>query len=578
MLIHAPTFSYTNPFIVSIFKHAVFISAIFWIIGIALVLIAASFATKRIALFNLSEAGLSEPRARTYLRFIFGFIWLVDGILQLQPAMPLGMASGVVRPMAEGTPSWLHSLMLDGVGLWNMHPIALAVGTAWIQIGFAVLLIVSNGKVSRLAGAASATWAGLIWLIGNGAGGIFQSSSSILFGWPGATLFYVLAGAWLCVSYDRFKSDFSKWTLRILSVIAGLGAVLQVLPGRGFWHGGNENALTAMTQTMTQTPQPHVISWFATKIGNLSGTMGGGFNIVIILWLGICAFGLWNAQKKSWQWPVWAFVVGSIFFWFTAQDAPFWGGLATDWNSLIPMAALTWAALPKYENEPALARRLPAELRNLSGAVIAAFAGAAIIFSIGSMAWATVLSQPENAIFLAVNGPAQAVKTVAPTFTLTDQSGQAYSLNEHKGNYTLLSFLDPSCWTDCPLLANQLQQVASSLPAKSKLDIVAVVTNRYSTGIASVKHFMKIRNLDSIKNFYFVTGNVPSLESVWNSYGISVSQRKTDKMSAHTDFVFIIDPTGHLRWVISDDPPANWAGQHSASYELISLLHQAGLK
>jgi cytochrome oxidase Cu insertion factor (SCO1/SenC/PrrC family) len=575
---HAPTFSYTNPFIVSIFKHALFVSAIFWIIAIALVLIAASFVTKRISLFNLSEAGLSEPRARTYLRFIFGFIWLVDGILQFQPAMPLGMASGVVQPMAEGTPSWLHSLMLDGVGLWNMHPIALAVGTAWIQIGIAVLLIVSNDKVSRVAGGVSATWAGLIWLIGNGAGGIFQSSSSILFGWPGATLFYVFSGAWLCVSNERFKSDFSKWTLRILSVIAGLGAVLQVLPSRGFWHGGNENALTAMAQDMTQTSQPHLVSWFATQIGNLSGTMGGGFNILIILWLGVCAFGLWKAHQKSWQWPVWAFVGGSIFFWFSAQDAPFWGGLATDWNSLIPMAALTWAALPKYENEPALARRLPVEMRNLSGAVVAAFAGAAIIFSIGSMTWATAVSQPENAIFIAVNGPAQEVKTVAPTFTLTDQSGQAYSLNGHKGNYTLLSFLDPTCWTDCALLANQLQQVASSLPVKSKLDIVAVVTNRYTTDVASMKHFIKTRNLASIKNFYFVTGSVPALESVWNSYGISVSQKKTDKMSAHMNYVFIIDPTGHLRWVISDEPPANWAGQHSASYELIRLLHKSGLK
>jgi len=575
---HSPTFSYTNPFIVSIFKHALFVSAVFWIVGIALALIAISFLTKRISLFNLSESGLNEPRARTYLRMIFGVIWLVDGILQFQPAMPLGMASGVVQPMAEGTPGWLHSLILGGVGIWNLHPIAFAVGTAWLQIGIAILLIVSNGKVSRYAGGISAAWAGLIWLIGNGAGGIFQSTSSILFGWPGATLFYVIAGVWIAVSNERFKNDFSKWTLRILSVIAGLAVVLQILPNRGFWHGGNENALTKMAQDMTQTPQPHLVAWFATKVGNLSGTMGGGFNILIIFWLGICAYGLWNAHKKSWQWPVWTFVTGSIIFWFSAQDAPFWGGLATDWNSLVPMAALTWAALAKYETETPLAKHLPKEMRNLSGAVIASFAAAAIIFSVCSMAWASVISQPENSIFIAVNGPAQEVKTIAPTFSLTDQFEKRYSLNEHKGNYTLLSFLDPTCWTDCALLANQLQQVGGALPKDSKLDIVAVVTNRFTTDVASMKHFIKTRSLDATKNFYFVTGSVPSLESVWNSYGISVSQKKTDKMSAHMNYIFIIDPTGHLRWVISDEPPESWAGERSSSSELIRLLHKSGLK
>jgi cytochrome oxidase Cu insertion factor (SCO1/SenC/PrrC family) len=575
---HSPEFSYTNPFIVAIFKHALFVSAVFWIIGIALVLVFACVLSKKIALFNLSAEGLSEPRARTFLRFIFGAIWLVDGILQFQPAMPLGMASGVVQPMTESTPGWLHALMMDGVGIWNTHPIALAVGTAWLQIGIAILFIVSNGKVSRYAGAVSAAWAGLIWLIGNGAGGIFQSTSSILFGWPGATLFYVIAGVWLCVSNERFTKDFSKLTLRTLSVIAGLGMILQFLPNRGFWHGGNENALTQMAQDMTSIPQPHFVAWFATKVGTLSGTMGGGFNVLIILWLGITSYGLWTAHKKTSQWPVWSLVAGSIFFWFSAQDAPFWGGLATDWNSLIPMAALTWVALPKHETQTPLVRRLPVEMRNLSGAVIASFASAAIIFSIGSVAWASVVSQPESAIFIASNGPAQSINTVAPTFTLTDQHSKSYSLNEHKGHYTLLSFLDPTCWTDCALIANQLQQVGSALPMNSKLDIVAVVTNRFTTDVASVNSFIKERSLDSIKNFYFVTGSNAALESVWNSYGIDVAQKKTDKMSAHMNFVFIIDPAGHLRWVISDEPPSSWAGQHSASSEILRLLHKTGLK
>ena len=575
---HSPSFSYTNPVIVSIFKHAIYVSAVLWIIGIALFLVLGATLAKRITLFNLSPDGVGEPRARTYLRFIFGAIWLIDGILQFQPSMPLGMATGVVKPMAVGTPHWLHSLMLGGVGIWNAHPIALAVGTAWLQIGIGVLLVVSNGKVSRFVGALSAAWAALIWLIGNGAGGIFQSTSSILFGWPGATLFYVIAGIWLATSNDFFIKNFSKWTLRIVSVISALAIILQVLPDRGFWHGGNSNGLTQMAQTMTQTPQPHIISWIVLKIGTLSGTMGGGFNVLIILWLAVSAAGLWLAHSKSWQWPVWVFIAGSLFFWVVGEDAPFWGGLATDLNSLVPMAALTWAALSKFSTMPPLQRRIPKEMRSLSGAVFAAFAGAAIIFSVVSMGWAALVASPDSSIFIAVNGPAQVDNAVAPTFTLTDQYATSYSLHEHKGNFTLLTFLDPKCWTDCPLLANQLQQVESSLPKDAKLDIVAVVANEYATDLPSVNKFINEHGLGAMRHFYFVTGNLASLQAVWNSYGINVAQKKSDKMSVHSDYVFIVGPDGHLHWVIPDNPPENWAGQHSSSSELLRLLHQSGLK
>ena len=96
---------------------------------------------RRVNTFNLSPGGLGEPRSRTYLRMAFGAIWLIDGILQFQASMPLAMANGIVAPAAAGTPSWLHALMFDGIGIWNNHPIALAVGTAWIQVGIGSLAL-----------------------------------------------------------------------------------------------------------------------------------------------------------------------------------------------------------------------------------------------------------------------------------------------------------------------------------------------------------------------------------------------------------------------------------------------------
>jgi cytochrome oxidase Cu insertion factor (SCO1/SenC/PrrC family) len=567
----------TDPLVVALFKHSIYVTSVYWIIAIALALVITSALLRRTGTFNLSVGGLSEPRARTYLRVAFGMIWLIDGILQFQASMPLGLASDVVQPAVVGTPGWLHALMLAGIGIWNNHPIALAVGTAWIQVGIGIVLLVSNAVVGRIVAAVSVGWAAMIWLIGNGAGGIFSPGNSIIFGWPGATLFYVIAGVWLALPPRVFQQRFSRYTLRIISVIVAVGAVLQLLPNREFWHGGNNNALTSMAQTMTETPQPHWIASFANGVGDLAGRMGGGFNIIIVLWLVVCAAGLWLASVYGWRWPIWTFVVGCVFFWFVAEDAAIFGGLATDLNSLLPMAALTWAAMPTYATKPSLPRRLPRELRSSTGAVVASFASAMVLFSVVTMSWASAVSPPEPTRFLAQDGPAQATNTVAPTFTLTDQFDKRFTLEEHRGYYTLLTFLDPVCWTDCPLLAGQLRQVRSRLPANAKLDTVAVTADIYYRTLPYLRHFIKIHDMGDVKGFYYVTGPLAQLRKIWNEYGITVIQTRSDKMSIHSDYMFIINPEGKLKWIISDDPPGDWSGQNSAASELLSLLSKSGL-
>ena len=134
---------------------------------------------------------------------------------------------------------------------------ALAVGTAWIQVGIGLLLLVSNRDAGRLAAAVAVGWDSMIWLVGGAAGGLLTPTSSILFGWPGAPLFYVAAGAWLVVGNRRFTAHFARLTSRGLSVVLVVGAVAQSLLGREFWHGGNSNARTTMTGLMTKTPSPN---------------------------------------------------------------------------------------------------------------------------------------------------------------------------------------------------------------------------------------------------------------------------------------------------------------------------------
>ncbi len=570
-------YSYNNPLVANAFTHSVLVTCMLWIIGIAFAVMMFSIVTRGILRFNMSEAGTSEARSRSYLRFAFGAIWLFDGILQFQSSMPLGLANNVVQPAMAGTPGWLHSLMLHGISIWNAHPIALADGTAWIQVGIGVLLIVANGAVGRAAAAVSVGWAGMIWLIGNGAGGVFQPSSNILFGWPGATFFYIIAGVWLALSPANFPERFSRITLRLIAAILGVALVLQTLPNRQFWHGGNSNALTSMTQSMVTTPQPHWLAYVVTKFGVLAGTLGGGFNLIVIFWLAASAVGLWMAPIRQWRWPVWLVAVGAVIFWVGAQDAAIFGGLATDLNSLVPLAVLTLCASPGLVHRPALARRLPPELRTSTGSVLASFAAGMVAFSVVSMSLSTFASA-ENTLYLAQNGPASAVDTSAPGFTLTDQHGASYSLGQHRGHFTLVTFLDPVCYTDCPLMAGQMKQVGAAFGPQAKLDLVAVAANPRHETNADVRAFIEKHALGSVKNFYFVTGALAHLAKVWGSFGIQVESSPTTIMSVHSDVMFVISPQGRIKWIVPDDPISTTSGENSAVTELISLLQRAGLK
>jgi cytochrome oxidase Cu insertion factor (SCO1/SenC/PrrC family) len=519
---------------------------------------------------------MSEPRARTYLRWSFGVIWLVDGILQFQVSMPLGLANNVVKPLATNTPSWLHSLMNHGILLWNSHPINLAVGVAWLQVGIGLVLIVSNGRTGRIAGLVSAFWAALVWLIGNGAGGVFVSGASFLFGWPGATVFYAIAGVWLFVRPELFHRWFSLVTLRVIAVIVAIGAVLQLLPSTEFWHGGNTNAMTAMTSYMTKIAQPHWLAWLSRGAGRVAGSIGGGFNIVVVLWLVACAGGLWFAAKKGWRWPVWTLVAGCLFFWLTSEDTSLFGGLSTDFNSLLPLAVLAWCASPSLRDAPTRTRRLPRELTTSTGAVVATFATAMIVYSTALMATSTFASA-ETTLYQAQNGVASATSAKASSFTLTDQFGKTYSLGEHPGYVTLLTFIDPRCWTDCPLLAQQLKTLRGDLPANTKLDLVAVAADPYHEQLSDLRHFIAVRGLTHVKNFYFVTGKLASVQKVWASYGIGVTMTKSDVMSIHSDYMFIVNSKNLVKWVIPDDPLSSSSGQASAVSELRDLLADEGV-
>jgi len=54
--------------------------------------------------------------------------------------------------------------------------------------------------------------------------------------------------------------------------------------------------------------------------------------------------------------------------------------------------------------------------------------------------------------------------------------------------------------------------------------------------------------------------------------------KRTDKMSIHSDYFYLVNPQLRLKWVMADNPLASWAGQHSGAQEIVHLLNGLGVK
>ena len=568
--------SYTNPLIVQLFHRALaYQGALVVLIGVGV------FGACLLHRIRRPAHQALEHRGATYLRWSFGVLWFIDGLLQLQPAMPLGLASQVIASSAHGSPRWLHAVVFSGVGLWNRHPLALGEAAAWIQMGIGFMFLGARGRALRVAALVSCVWALVVWVLGESLGAMFSSTSSVLFGWPGAAFFYLVAGAWLATSPAFFERHFAVWTLRAVAIMLALGALLQLIPTREFWHGGPDNALAAMTQLMSHTAQPSWLRSVVTHVGSTGSSLGGGVNLVVIFWLLISAVGLWRASSRPLHWPSRLTISGALIIWIVAQDAAVFGGLSTDLNSMIPLVALTWCAAAARQPLERTTEQRPVVARQVAGLAAAALGVAMLLVAVVPLGAALLSDSAETTLFLAKQQSNYAlINTPAAPFSLRDQHGTLVSIPAHDGHYQLVTFFDPVCTTDCPLVAHQLLDLESRVGAQSsRLDIVVVAANPEHERVQDVRHFIGQNHLGALRNFHFVTGSLSDLRAVWGNYGVEVGFIGASPPSLiHSDVIYIIDPRGRERVFFPDSPAPGWSGEQSTTTALRDALYDAGLR
>jgi cytochrome oxidase Cu insertion factor (SCO1/SenC/PrrC family) len=216
----------------------------------------------------------------------------------------------------------------------------------------------------------------------------------------------------------------------------------------------------------------------------------------------------------------------------------------------------------------------------LPGRVVLAIAALGVILvGAAPLAVAAVNRTADPVIAQALAGTSGRLDTPAPGFTLTSQDGRPVSLASLRGKVILLTFLDPVCTTDCPLIAQEMRSADLLLGGKAgDTELVAVVANPTYTSTAYTRAFTSQENLSHVPNWLFLTGSLSQLADVWHDYGIEVEDLPAGAMAAHNDLAFVIGADGRLKQEISDDPGPGTAATTSSFSGLLadSVLQTLG--
>jgi cytochrome oxidase Cu insertion factor (SCO1/SenC/PrrC family) len=605
-----------NPLVVAAFKSAlvhqwIIALVIFAVLGLAWVTLRAWLPAAAGANEEPGSSpvpAVAEPAWRQLLRLGFGSLWVFDGILQAQPKMAIGLPSQVIEPIAASSPKWVQHLVNLAGTTWSYHPIQAGASAVWIQVGIGVwILAASRGRLSRLAGLASVAWGLVVWVFGEAFGGIFAPGLTWLFGAPGAVLIYCVAGALIALPE---RSWHGPRVGRLL--LAGLGAflvgmaVLQAWPGRGFWRGtvhGQPGTLAGMTASMAQTSQPHALSAWVNAFTTFDQAHGFAVNLFVVVALTVIGGIFLTGRPRLIRPAVIAFTVLCLADWVLIEDFGFFGGLGTDPNSMIPFAllaisgylALVPAPTPAAEPTPAtqptpapVPTAVPAAgwpdrfrltaLRDTSfGTVAALGAVGLIILGAAPMAAAQANRNADPILAEAIAGSTAQLNYPAKGFQLTDQHERTVSLASLRGKVVLLTFLDPVCTSDCPLIAQEFRATGQLLGAADrKVELVAVVANPVYHQVADTQAFDRQEHLNQVPNWLYLTGTVPQLQQAWKEYGLAAVTLPGGSMIGHNDVAYVIDQTGHVRAELNTNPgPGTTATKSSFAVLLANAARQA---
>ncbi len=291
--------------------------------------------------------------SQTRLRQILGVIWIIDGLLQLQPQMfTSSMISGIMVPMTQSQPwpiasslHWIVHVLTYNLALMNIVICA-------VQVTLGALLLF--GYYVRQAVIASGLWALGVWYGGEGMSALLTGHASVLTGAPGAVLLYPLIGLAIYPRDDRsnhltsrnYPGLISRHQLRL--VYGALWIFFAGLQLQPYWwgHGRIGQAVSSVVGMGGWNG-----AFVDPSISDVAGHFANGelaLNLGLIVISAAIGVGLMIADDQS-ATPILtvAAVVSFVIWWFGQALGGIFTGMSTDFNSGLLLIVIAVACIPR---------------------------------------------------------------------------------------------------------------------------------------------------------------------------------------------------------------------------------------
>ena len=139
----------------------------------------------------------------------------------------------------------------------------------------------------------------------------------------------------------------------------------------------------------------------------------------------------------------------------------------------------------------------------------------------------------------------------APSFQLTDQTGQSITLAQFKGKPVVLTFLYTHCPDACPLTAEKLHQTMLALGSNAqKVGVIAISTDPKGDTPSTALSFSNAHHMQGY--WHYLLGTHAQLSPVWASYAVEAAPASGSTVT-HTTAVYVIDQQGRERVFLADD-------------------------
>ncbi len=288
------------------------------------------------------------------IQIALGFIWLADGLLQLQPKMfGTSFANDVIMPSAQGQPGVLSGAITEMAHLISMQPVFVDIVFAGVQLVIGAGLLLRETVKPALV--LSFAWALGVWSLGEGFGGILSGTASPLTGAPGAAVLYLAIGVMVWPRKEVAGTVGSAASEGLLGERGGQAIWAFLWCGFGIlWLLPSSNAGGALARSLTAAAsgEPGWLTHLQLSMAHALGS--GGTSVAVIAGLLSFVIGLGPLLLRHYTIFLVAGVALALDCWVLGQSfGQIFTGMGTDPNTGLLVILLALAIHPgAVQTEP----------------------------------------------------------------------------------------------------------------------------------------------------------------------------------------------------------------------------------